>query len=158
MAKFRDYTNYEIYEDGRIWSYLTKKWLKPRLSKYGYYDILLSNGKPTRFRLNRVVYETFKGEIPEGMYVNHIDENKLNNHISNLNLLTPKENSNWGSAPSKHYQAVAQYDKCCNLVGVYKSIKEASKQLGIGESRISNCCRGVILKVDGHHFKYLDIF
>lgn len=172
MAQFRDYTNYEIFEDGRIWSYTTNKWLKPRLHESGYFNIGLSNGKTTMFRLNRVVYETFNGEIPEGMYVNHIDEDKTNNHISNLNLLTPKENSNWGTAPQRmseiakstnrkppsQSQAVAQYDNCGRLVNVYKSISEASRQLNIRINRIIDCCRGRCVKVDEHHFKYLDIF
>lgn len=158
MAQFRDYTNYEIFEDGRIWSYASNKWLKPKLNKSGYFNINLSNGKPTTFRLNRVVYEAFNGEIPEDMYVNHIDEDKTNNHISNLNLLTPKENSNWGKAQQNKWQPVAQYDNCCRLVNVYKSIKEASKQLSIRTNRITDCCRGRCVKVGEHHFKYLNIF
>ena len=157
--KFRNNQNYEIYEDGKVWSYLTNKWIKPRLHKSGYYYInIREGGKTQSFRLNRLVYEAFNGEIPDGMYVNHIDEDKTNNHISNLNLMTPKENSNWGTAPSKHYQAVGQYDNCGRLVNVFKSIKEASKQLGIRKTRISDCCRGIVLKVKEHHFKYLNIF
>lgn len=38
-------------------------------------------------RLHRAVYETFHGQIPKGMHVHHKDENKLNNHPSNLELM-----------------------------------------------------------------------
>ena len=31
------------------------------------------------------------------MQVNHIDENPANNNLNNLNLMTPKENTNWGT-------------------------------------------------------------
>lgn len=47
------------------------------------------------------VYLTFVGEIPDGLEVNHIDEDKHNNRLDNLNLMTPKENSNWGTRNAK---------------------------------------------------------
>lgn len=47
------------------------------------------------------VYLTFVGDIPKGLEVNHIDENKHNNRLDNLNLMTPKENSNWGTRNSR---------------------------------------------------------
>lgn len=44
------------------------------------------------------VYMTFHDcDIPEGLEVNHIDEDKHNNRLDNLNLMTPKENTNWGT-------------------------------------------------------------
>ena len=47
------------------------------------------------------VYLTFVGDIPEGMQVNHIDEDKHNNRLDNLNLKTPKENTNWGTGNAR---------------------------------------------------------
>lgn len=45
-------------------------------------------------RVHRLVWETFKGEIPEGMQIDHIDGNPENNRLDNLRCVTPKENSN----------------------------------------------------------------
>lgn len=59
---------------------------------------LCKKGITRAFAIHRLVYISFNGPIPEGKVVNHIDENKLNNSLSNLNLLTPKENANWGTA------------------------------------------------------------
>ena len=42
--------------------------------------------------VHRIVYESFVGRIPDGMQINHIDGNKQNNHISNLEVCTPQEN------------------------------------------------------------------
>lgn len=42
--------------------------------------------------LHRVVYETFKGEVPEGYVVHHIDDNPKNNKLNNLKLITHREN------------------------------------------------------------------
>lgn len=41
---------------------------------------------------SRIVYNLFVGEIPEGLFVNHIDGNKVNDNINNLELATPTEN------------------------------------------------------------------
>lgn len=43
--------------------------------------------------VSRMVYENFYGEVPEGMIVHHTDEDKRNNHISNLEILTPVEHN-----------------------------------------------------------------
>ncbi|MBR2493790.1 MAG: HNH endonuclease [Paludibacteraceae bacterium] len=51
---------------------------------YGGHNICLS--------LSKFLYAWFKGEVPEGYVVDHIDNNHFNNSISNLQLLTIKDN------------------------------------------------------------------
>ena len=73
---FKDYTKYEIYEDGRIWSYSRNKFLKPKIDD-GYQRVHLTDneGKQKWYLVHRVVYEAVTGEpIPEGMQCNHINE------------------------------------------------------------------------------------
>ena len=53
---------------------------------------LYKNGKYKIFQLHRLVYEAHYGEIPEGMLIDHIDNNKTNNNIDNLRLATLSEN------------------------------------------------------------------
>lgn len=47
--------------------------------------------------LHRLIYETFIGDIPQGMQINHKDENKMNNDIENLEVVTPKQNCVYGT-------------------------------------------------------------
>ena len=94
-----DFSYYNVYEDGMIWSKHWNRKIVGWLTPDGYVRVTLKclgNSSDT-FMLNRVIYFYFKGDIPDGMKVNHIDENKENNAISNLNLLTHIDNCNWGT-------------------------------------------------------------
>lgn len=90
---------YDASNFGRIRSlkFGKVKILKP-FGKKDYLRIELNkDGKRKRYSVHRLVYEAFNGEIPEGMQVNHINEIKTDNSLWNLNLMTPKENSNYGT-------------------------------------------------------------
>lgn len=50
------------------------------------------NNKTYTYPLARVIYCWFKGDIPEGMVIDHIDNNPYNNSIDNLQLLTQEDN------------------------------------------------------------------
>lgn len=52
---------------------------------------VMINGVRRHFGAHRFVFYHFKGEIPVGMTINHIDGNKLNNHPDNLELATNSE-------------------------------------------------------------------
>ena len=169
---FRDYTKYEVFEDGRIWSYARNKWLKPHLRPDGYLVITLSDNDNNvkKYLHHRVVYESVTGQpIPEDLQVNHIDEVKTNNHISNLNLMTPKENTNWATgiermrkgvskANTNHpkmSKPVAQYDKDGNLIQVWPSASEVERQLGYSQSNITMCCNGKRKTANGFIWRYI---
>lgn len=68
--------------------------LNPCISPSGYLmvDKNLSYSRKSG-GLHRIVYESFIGVIPEGLQINHMDGDKTNNHISNLELCTPSENT-----------------------------------------------------------------
>lgn len=105
--KLKDIKGYEglyaITEDGRVWSYLRNKWLKLRINSTGYHHVsLCKEGKVYNFLVHRLVYETFKGIIPKGLVVDHIDSNRLNNTLDNLQLLTLSENTRKGNKGNKH--------------------------------------------------------
>ena len=59
----------------------------------GYLFVKLTNDKEHKvLYVHRLVYMTFIGSIPKGMQINHINHNKYDNRIENLEILTPSEN------------------------------------------------------------------
>lgn len=86
---------YMIDEAGQIWSpYRGGRYLHPSPTKKGYERIVLqtSEGRKT-FQVHRLVLETFNPiDNPEEMQVNHIDGNKQNNSLDNLEWVTGSEN------------------------------------------------------------------
>ncbi len=67
--------------------------LKITTNQFGYKFVKLTNndGKRTLY-IHRIMYRTFVGAIPSNMEINHIDHDKSNNCISNLELVTHKDN------------------------------------------------------------------
>lgn len=79
------------------------KMCKLTLNTYGYITVnLCKNGKANTKRVHRLVAETFLGESK--LQVDHIDGNKSNNRIDNLEYVTPKENTNraWEKGLAKY--------------------------------------------------------
>ena len=81
------YGDYEILDDGRVYSHKTNKYLKPDITKLGYAQYtLFINGIPERHKAHRLVAKYYcKNPNPlKYNQVNHIDGNKLNNNYYNL--------------------------------------------------------------------------
>jgi len=81
-----------LKKDGVIANY-KEMMLKPTKDTHGYYFIRLGAGSGKRgLWIHRLVAEAFIGFTEERKYVNHIDGNKTNNHVSNLEICTSGEN------------------------------------------------------------------
>lgn len=80
---------YYVSEYGDIYSTYCKKFLKHAITIYGYHRVDI-HGK--HMHIHKLVYLTWIGEIPEGKQINHKDDDKDNNHFSNLYAGSQKEN------------------------------------------------------------------
>ena len=137
---------YQVSSLGRVYSLLSKKILKQQNNNRGYPLVSLSkNGVNKRKSVHRLEWEAFNGSIPDGMQVNHINEIKTDNRLENLNLMTPKENANWGTKNSRvsrhHKKPVTQYAIDGTPLFTYFSSVDASADTGINQSNIIQCCR-----------------
>lgn len=92
-SKFYLQTKYEIYEDGRCFSYLSNKFLTPQMSnKYPTYNLII-NGKKKKTYVHRMVAEAFLSHDENHNIVNHKDGDTHNFNVNNLEWVTPQENS-----------------------------------------------------------------
>jgi hypothetical protein len=91
----KDY--YLITEDGNIYSLISDKYLKPKLSKDGYYEISLQsdrkNQKRVYVRIHRLVAYQFVPNPNNYPVVDHLDAKKTHNHYTNLEWVTILENT-----------------------------------------------------------------
>ena len=91
--EIKDYPNYLIYDDGRVYTKYYKKFLKPMLRKKGYCRVALSNSENRKkFLVHRLVALHYIPNPNNKPQVDHIDRNTQNNHVSNLRWVTNQEN------------------------------------------------------------------
>jgi len=93
MKRIEGWEDYSITENGQVFSHRNNKWLKLQVKAKNYFGIQLNkNGIAKEFLVHRLVAQAFIPN-PEGKpEVNHIDGNKQNNNISNLEWVTSSEN------------------------------------------------------------------
>ena len=168
-----NYEGYKISNLGRVKSLeridargnkRKEKILKPSIDRKGYYRVALcKNSKVKKYYVHRLVYEAFNGQIPEGLQVNHINEIKTDNRLENLNLMTAKENSNWGTRNERRVKkqingkcskSVLQYDLQDNLIKEFPSLMQVYRELGFSYGHIGDCCRGKLKQAYGYKWRY----
>ena len=138
--------------------------LKPTINNAGYKRVsLCKSGRQKSFFVHRLVATAFI-DNPQGLpFVNHKDENKLNNHVSNLEWCTNEYNMSYGTVGERISKAksrpVFQYDISGNFLCKYESITQASDITGLSISGISMCCRkqyhtymGYVWRLEGDSF------
>jgi hypothetical protein len=85
---------YLVTDKGRVWSRFTRRSLTPYKGANGYYCVNVRNSDGKRFAqtIHRMVAITFLNPVEGKTHVNHIDSNKLNNCVTNLEWCTNAEN------------------------------------------------------------------
>lgn len=158
--KLDGYSDYEIdIEKGTVWSYITNKYIGSVGTK-GYLQCTLidDNGVSHFWQLHRLIWTVAKGKISENLTVNHIDEDKTNNSIRNLNLMTNAEQNRWGTRierfiKSKSVPIVALKNGELNLY--LPSIKIA-KDFNFDTANIIRCCKQQQNSHKGYQWMYAD--
>ena len=161
---------YQVSNLGRVKSlcYQGKKrdmTLKAGVLSKGYLGVVLSKDGVRKNRsIHRLVAEAFIPN-PCGLpCINHKDECKTNNTVTNLEWCDYKYNNHYGSRMDKVSKVqlnrkdlsrqVKQIDSTGTVVGVFPSLKEAERHTGIYNARISECCRGKVSSAGGFMWEY----
>lgn len=150
-----DFPNYEVSSHGRVRNRITGRILKPTLAK-GYPRVVLCNNlvyKP--FTVHRLVADVFFDGDHSSLQVNHIDGNKLNNFIGNLEWVTVSENL-------KHaYKIGLKKPPCPNprrvriieTGEIFDSISECARYINGSKRHIGECVDGIRNSHKGYHFE-----
>lgn len=148
------FPKYEVSNFGKVRVTETRKLLKGSISRgYIRYDLCV-NGKRIVRLGHRLVAETFLPVIDGKDFVNHIDGNKANNVLTNLEWCTPSENMQHASKVLGMSSVNKRAVKCIESGKVFSSAYEAEKVLGIPNSCINRCCNGVRKSTNGLHFEF----
>lgn len=92
MKEIKGFKDYYITEDGKVFSKKRNIYLSPFKKQGGYLRVSLFNGKHNHKSIHRLVAEAFISNPNNYPEVNHIDGNKQNNNINNLEWCTPSQN------------------------------------------------------------------
>ena len=91
--EIQGFPDYLIYDDGRVWSNISNKFLSGGKNTKGYLLVgLINGGKRINKLIHRLVAEHFIPNPENKPQVDHIDRNKTNNNIENLRWVSPQEN------------------------------------------------------------------
>lgn len=153
-----EFNNYLISSCGRI-RHKIKGNLLASVITGGYYKVRLSNkGLVQDYMIHKLVYSLFNNDWDlENFIIDHIDGNKLNNHLYNLRKVTSSENvlaALYETKTNSAAKAVKQYDLEGNLLAEFPSARIAGKILNLDSSTISKVCRGKNKTHGGFIFKY----
>lgn len=141
-----------------------KRILSPGLNKSGYLTVVLyKNGKGKSFLVHRLVAEAFLPNWFDYTQVNHIDEDKTNNNVDNLEWCDHNYNCNYGTRNKRAAEKLSNREDCSKpilqltktgeLVREWPSIHEAGRN-GFEISNICYCCKGNRNHHKGYIWKY----
>ena len=162
--EYPDNKNYIIYSDGRVYSKCSGIFLKPKIDKAGYANVTFCDkGKRRYFKVHQLVARMFIPNPNNYDQVNHLDENKLNNDVSNLEWSTPYLNSNYGSRNKRIgitlSKAIIMLDKKTRQpLKRFGGVADAERWLGKrdGHCNIIAACNGKRDNAYGFCWKYVE--
>lgn len=129
--------NYEIFEDGQIFSHLTNKFLSPQKKGRGYLGVFLRvDGKTLQRYVHRLVAEKYipnPDNLPE---VNHIDGDVTNNHVSNLEWCSRQGNVDHAVATGLHHRGVRSGQSKLSADEV-RAMRKLREQTGLSYSKLA---------------------
>ena len=171
LIQIKDFPEYSVDEHGNIYNKNNEK-LSQCVNRNGYLMVkLCRNGYEKNCSVHRLVADSFYDGYHEGLDVNHIDGNKQNNFIGNLEFCTRSENLKHAYLHNLKRSYLNDYDrkKGAKTSGekssrsvrvietgvIYPSIREYARQIGGHANTILACCNGRYKQHHGYSFEWV---
>lgn len=154
---------YEISNLGNVRNIKTDKIILTNSIRSGYKSFTVHvKNKTYAYKVHRLVAQAFiPNDDPKKKFVNHIDGNKLNNKVTNLEWVTPSENVQHAIDTKlikvTERRVIKLDPKTGKEIETYKSAKIAGEENGLADNTgIVKCCKGVNKTSGGFGWKYAD--
>lgn len=167
VEEWRDVKGYEnlyqVNRKGEVRSSHKGYWekLSAGKSSCGYRNFLFhKDGKRKNMRGNRLVAETFIPNPDNLPFVNHKDENPLNDCVENLEWCTAKYNNNYGTARQRSSinhsknRPVCMYDVDGTFIREFYNINDAARFVDGAHTCILRCCNNKVFCYKGYIWRY----
>ena len=153
-------TDYSVSTEGEVRKDTTN-YILSQSSQQDYKFVgLIINGKQKRMRVHRMVALAFIDNPDNKPYVNHINGNRSDNNVENLEWVTPSENTqhavDTGLFKSGRARTVVQYNLNGEQMATFESASEAARQTGGSQSKITMCCRRQRDSANDYQWRYYD--
>ncbi len=150
-------TIYLISNQGRVLNTITRKILQGKIAESGYREYCLTiNCKKKSFIAHRLVYSIFNPNENLDI-INHIDGNKLNNKLENLENITSQENNMKAiyETKTKQFKEIGQYNDLGELIKTYLTGAQAARDMGCKPQSI-NAAIHKNYRSCGFYWKYIE--
>ena len=150
------YEGYQVSNLGRVKSLKRETILTPRENHKGYLQVhLRHNGKDITPKVHRLVAKAFIANPNDLPQVNHINGNKADNRVENLEWCTNGQNQKH-SYEMLGRKPIGRPVICEEDNKAFASAREASRTLGINDSQITKCCKRKRQTAGGYHWRYAE--
>ena len=156
----KDIKNYEglyaVTSCGKIWSYRNNKFMQLGNHHSGYMNVrLFKDGIGKSYSVHRLVAEAYldnPGNLP---CVNHKDENKTNNAVTNLEWCTVSYNTTYGTSRKRTAEKLQKAVRCIELDRTFSNANIAAEKLNLKRANIWCALNGRSQTAGGYHFEYI---